>query len=109
MDGFDGIHAAVTDERIDIVVAGIVYYAGLPSILAIEHGKQFIGKKEAITGRIINTRKNKTSKSKIIPIDSEHNAIFQCLGKDYECFKTSNINKYSYRFGGLLEIGLMNK
>ena len=35
------MYAAVTDERIDIVVAGIVGYAGLSSILlAIEHGKQ---------------------------------------------------------------------
>ena len=40
-EGFDGMYAAVTDERIDIVVAGIVGYAGLSSILlAIEHGKQ---------------------------------------------------------------------
>ena len=97
MEGFDGIYAAVTDERIDIVVAGIVGYAGLPSILlAIEHGKQILlANKEAIicAGSLI-LEKIKTSKSKIIPIDSEHNAIFQCLGKDYECFKKpQNINK----------------
>ena len=97
MEGHDGIYAAVTDERIDIVVAGIVGYAGLPSILlAIEHGKQILlANKEAIicAGSLI-LEKIKTSKSKIIPIDSEHNAIFQCLGKDYECFKKpQNINK----------------
>ena len=97
MEGFDGMYAAVTDERIDIVVAGIVGYAGLPSILlAIEHGKQILlANKEAIicAGSLI-IEKIKTSKSKIIPIDSEHNAIFQCLGKDYECFKKpQNINK----------------
>ena len=97
MEGFDGIYAAVTDERIDIVIAGIVGYAGLPSILlAIEHGKQILlANKEAIicAGALI-LEKTKTSKSKIIPIDSEHNAIFQCLGKDYECFKKpQNINK----------------
>ena len=97
MEGFDGMYAAVTDERIDIVVAGIVGYAGLPSILlAIEHGKQILlANKEAIicAGSLI-LEKTKNSKSKIIPIDSEHNAIFQCLGKDYECFKKpQNINK----------------
>ena len=60
MEGLDGIYAAVTDERIDIVIAGIVGYAGLPSIL----------------------------------LAIEHDAIFQCLGKDYECFKKpQNINK----------------
>ena len=50
MEGFDGMYAAVTDERIDIVVAGIVGYAGLSSILlAIEHGKQILmANKEAI-------------------------------------------------------------
>ncbi|MAH34378.1 MAG: 1-deoxy-D-xylulose-5-phosphate reductoisomerase [Verrucomicrobiales bacterium] len=97
MEGFDGMHAAVTDERIDIVVAGIVGYAGLSSILlAIEHGKQILlANKEAIicAGSLI-LEKIKTSNSKIIPIDSEHNAIFQCLGKNYECFKKPrNINK----------------
>ena len=97
MEGFDGMYAAVTDERIDIVVAGIVGYAGLSSILlAIEHGKQILlANKEAIicAGSLI-LEKIKTSKSKIIPIDSEHNAIFQCLGKNYECFKKPrNINK----------------
>ena len=96
-EGFDGIYAAVTDERIDIVVAGIVGYAGLPSILlAIEHGKQvLLANKEAIicAGSLI-LEKTKVSRSKIIPIDSEHNAIFQCLGKDYECFKKPRkINK----------------
>ena len=97
MEGVDGMYAAITDERIDIVVAGIVGYAGLSSILlAIEHGKQILlANKEAIicAGSLI-IDKIKTSKSKIIPIDSEHNAIFQCLGKDYECFKKPrNINK----------------
>ena len=97
MEGLDGMYAAVTDERIDIVVAGIVGYAGLSSILlAIEHGKQILlANKEAIicAGSLI-LEKIKKSKSKIIPIDSEHNAIFQCLGKDYECFKKPrNINK----------------
>ena len=97
MEGSDGMYAAVTDERIDIVVAGIVGYAGLPSILlAIEHGKQILlANKEAIicAGSLV-LEKTKTSKSKIIPIDSEHNAIFQCLGKDYECFnKPHDINK----------------
>ncbi len=96
-EGLDGIYAAVTDERIDIVVAGIVGYAGLPSILlAIEHGKQvLLANKEAIicAGSLI-LEKTKVSRSKIIPIDSEHNAIFQCLGKDYECFKKPRkINK----------------
>ena len=97
MEGFDGMHAAITDQRVDVVVAGIVGYAGLSSILlAIEHGKQILlANKEAIicAGSLI-IEKIKTSKSKIIPIDSEHNAIFQCLGKDYECFKKPrNINK----------------
>ena len=97
MEGVDGMHAAVTDERIDIVVAGIVGYAGLSSILlAIEYGKQILlANKEAIicAGSLI-LEKIKTSSSKIIPIDSEHNAIFQCLGRNYECFKKPrNINK----------------
>jgi len=38
--------------------------------------------------------KLKKSKATILPIDSEHNAIFQCLGKDYKCFfKPNNLKK----------------
>ena len=97
MQGAEGIRAAVTEECVDIVVAGIVGYAGLPSImLAIESGKQILlANKEAIIcagGLIIE--KIRSSESKIIPIDSEHNAIFQCLGQDYECFKRpKNVKK----------------
>ena len=70
-EGFDGIYAAVTDERIDIVVAGIVGYAGLPSILlAIEHGKQILlANKEAIicAGSLI-LEKTKTQKVKLFQL-----------------------------------------
>jgi 1-deoxy-D-xylulose-5-phosphate reductoisomerase len=97
LTGNDGIKAATEPKKVDVVVAGIVGFDGLESILtAIDSGKNILlANKEAIicAGDLLIDHLNKTQ-SKIIPIDSEHNAVFQCLGKGYECFKKpNNVNK----------------
>ncbi len=95
--GNDGLKAATDSKKVDVVVAGIVGFDGLQSILiAMDAGKNILlANKEAIicAGDLLKDRLKRTQ-SKIIPIDSEHNAIFQCLGKSYECFKKPiNISK----------------
>ncbi|MDZ4794877.1 MAG: 1-deoxy-D-xylulose-5-phosphate reductoisomerase [Bacteroidota bacterium] len=66
----------------DLMLAGIVGYAGLrPTLKAIENGKVIaLANKETlvVAGDII-MRKAVENKVPIIPVDSEHSAIFQCL------------------------------
>lgn len=80
--GADAIADAVTMTDIDIVVTAMVGYAGLqPTIRAIEAKKTIaLANKETlvVAGDLI-TRLAMEHRVPIIPVDSEHSAIFQCL------------------------------
>jgi 1-deoxy-D-xylulose-5-phosphate reductoisomerase len=80
--GLEAIEQIVTGSNIDMVVAGMVGYSGLrPTISAIKAGKKIaLANKETlvVAGEIIK-KLIKESGSRIIPVDSEHSAIFQCL------------------------------
>ncbi len=80
--GTDAIEQVVKMESIDIVLAAMVGYSGLiPTINAIEAGKEIaLANKETlvVAGEMI-TRLARENKVNIIPVDSEHSAIFQCL------------------------------
>ncbi len=80
--GEEAIEQVVTGSNIDMVVAGMVGYSGLrPTISAIKAGKKIaLANKETlvVAGEIIK-KLVKESGSRIIPVDSEHSAIFQCL------------------------------
>ncbi len=69
-------------NEVDIVVAAIVGAAGLPSTLAAAHaGKRILlANKESlvIAGELV-TQAAQKSGARIIPLDSEHNALLQCL------------------------------
>lgn len=69
-------------DTYDIMLAGIVGYAGLkPTLKAIEAGKMIaLANKETlvVAGDIV-MQKSLENKVPIIPVDSEHSAIFQCL------------------------------
>ena len=66
----------------DFMMAGIVGFAGLkPTLTAVENGKAIgLANKETlvVAGDIV-MRKAKENNAAIIPVDSEHSAIFQCL------------------------------
>ena len=86
--GADAIAESVADTEIDIVVTALVGYSGLaPTIRAINAGKKIaLANKETlvVAGELI-TGMLKDSVSELIPVDSEHSAIFQCLvGEDVE-------------------------
>ena len=80
--GDAGLVDIATDPRTDTVVAAIVGAAGLPSTLAAARaGKRILlANKEALVmaGKIM-INAVKTHHATLLPLDSEHNAIFQCL------------------------------
>jgi len=80
--GTDKLVEVARANDVDIVVAAIVGAAGLAStIAAAEAGKHILlANKEAIvmSGSVLLNHV-KQSGAKIVPVDSEHNAIFQCL------------------------------
>ena len=82
MAGENAIAEMVTMPEIDVVVAAMVGYAGLrPTIEAIKAGKTIaLANKETlvVAGEII-CRLAQRHKVSILPVDSEHSAIFQCL------------------------------
>jgi len=72
------------DEQSDIVMAAIVGFSGLlPTMAAVEKGKRvLLANKEAlVTSGQLFIDAVKKSGAELLPIDSEHNAIFQCLPK----------------------------
>lgn len=80
--GAKAIADAMTLDCIDIVVTATVGYSGLaPTISAIKAGKDIaLANKETlvVAGELV-TKLLKNSPSKVIPVDSEHSAIYQCL------------------------------
>lgn len=82
LSGAEGIKKAAVIEKADTVVAAIVGIAGLvPTLAAIEAGKDIaLANKETLVTAgdlVMNLAKKKNVK--ILPVDSEHSAIFQCL------------------------------
>ena len=82
---FDGIDAAcslVGEDDVDIVVASMVGFSGLrPTLAAINAGKTIaLANKETLVaaGSIVMDAARKKG-VEILPVDSEHSAIFQCL------------------------------
>lgn len=80
--GADAIAQIVRMKPIDMVLTALVGYAGLrPTIAALEAGKAIaLANKETlvVAGELITTLA-KENNAPILPVDSEHSAIFQCL------------------------------
>ena len=80
--GANALCEVVQDRNVDIVLASMVGFAGLmPTISAIKAGKAIaLANKETlvVAGELINGLANEY-KVPILPVDSEHSAIFQCL------------------------------
>ena len=80
--GNEGLLELITAEDIDIVLSSFVGFAGLqPTLRAVERGKTVaLANKETlvVAGEII-MREAQRHNARIIPVDSEHSAILQCL------------------------------
>ena len=84
--GEEGLIELATLEEADIVLISIVGVAGLrPALAALEAGKDLaVASKEILVmaGQAVMETAAKNG-AKVLPVDSEHNAIFQCLeGKE---------------------------
>lgn len=84
--GLEAIAQVVEMEGIDLVLTAMVGYSGLiPTINAIKAGKQIaLANKETlvVAGDLVNKLAIE-KKVDILPVDSEHSAIFQCLAGEY--------------------------
>ncbi len=82
----DGLVAVAEHPDVDVVMAAIVGAAGLlPTLAAVKAGKRvLLANKEALvmSGDLM-MQAAKTHQALLLPVDSEHNAIFQCLPQDY--------------------------
>jgi 1-deoxy-D-xylulose-5-phosphate reductoisomerase len=91
----------ISSARVDVVISGISGFAGLDSTFqAVKSGKMvLLANKESIVagGDILLPLAKKTG-AKIIPIDSEHNAINQCI--NYSQKNLREINKITITASG---------
>ncbi len=88
--GEEGLAAVASDPQTERVVAGIVGVAGLPSVwAAVTAGKTILlaNKEALVCAGALLVEQARRCRATILPIDSEHNAMFQCLGPDYRCFE----------------------
>ena len=80
--GSEAVAYAMATDDVDMVVTATVGYSGLaPTISAINAGKEIaLANKETlvVAGDLV-TRLLRRSGSRMIPVDSEHSAIYQCL------------------------------
>lgn len=80
--GMEGLIQVVTDKEVDIVLTSVVGNIGLkPTVEAIKAGKviALANKETLVTAGEIIMPLARAYGSKILPVDSEHSAIFQCL------------------------------
>lgn len=80
--GIDDLNNIVTRHEIDVALVALVGFAGLKPVMnALEAGKTVaLANKESlvVAGQML-TNLAKSNNTRIIPVDSEHSAIFQCL------------------------------
>jgi len=82
VSGMDGLIRVATEEQAEIVVTAIVGMIGIrPTIAAMNAGKDIAlaNKETLVTAGHIIMPLAKEKGVKILPVDSEHSAIFQCL------------------------------
>lgn len=83
--GADALCQVVQNDEVDIVLTALVGFSGLrPTLAAIQSHKQIaLANKETlvVAGELV-TRAAIENHSAILPVDSEHSAIFQCLMGD---------------------------
>ena len=96
LHGLEALCQVASAVQVDTVMAAIVGAAGLvPTMAAVKTGKKILlaNKESLVMAGGLFMRAVKASGSLLLPIDSEHNAIFQCLPANYEQADTSGVSK----------------
>ncbi len=91
--GRDSLSQVASDSAVDTVMAAIVGAAGLvPTLAAVQAGKKILlaNKESLVMAGGLFMQAVADSGSVLLPIDSEHNAIFQCLPEDYKTSTNSS-------------------
>jgi len=94
--GVEGLCRVASDPRVDAVMAAIVGAAGLrPTLAAVEAGKKVLlaNKESLVMAGPVFMRALAKSGARLLPIDSEHNAIFQCLPQPCADLEAAGVEK----------------
>lgn len=92
--GAEGLRALAAQEDADVVLNAVVGIAGLPATLAaLESGRDvaLANKESLVTGGKLVTGAAAENGAKLLPVDSEHSAIFQCLQDAYSAKRLQKI------------------
>ncbi|MDH3354717.1 MAG: 1-deoxy-D-xylulose-5-phosphate reductoisomerase, partial [Chromatiales bacterium] len=87
LSGVEGLERVAALDEVDDVMAAIVGAAGLrPTIAAARAGKRILlaNKEALVMAGDLFMAEVKQNGAELLPIDSEHNAIFQCMPRNYE-------------------------
>lgn len=108
--GHEMLSEIVQDDAIDIVLTALVGFAGLlPTVSALNAGKEIaLANKETlvVAGELITSLAKKNNCS-ILPVDSEHSAIFQCLvGEENNPIEKIHLTASGGPFRGMSETDL---
>ena len=82
--GFNAARDLAEDDATDVVIGAVVGAAGLsPSFAAARAGKRLLlaNKESVVCGGALLMNTIRENGATLLPVDSEHNAIFQCLDK----------------------------
>ena len=96
LHGIEALCQVSSAVQVDTVMAAIVGAAGLvPTLAAVKAGKKILlaNKESLVMAGGLFMQAVKASGSVLLPIDSEHNAIFQCLPANYGQAALSGVSK----------------
>lgn len=101
LEGESGLCQVAAAAEVDVVMAAIVGSAGLqPTLAAVDAGKRVLlaNKESLVMAGALFMQRVKQSGAALLPVDSEHNAIFQCLPPDYFS-SPERFNSHHHRAG----------
>ena len=100
LTGVQAMQDVVSHSDVDIVMSAIVGAAGLlPTISAVEHSKKVLlaNKESLVMSGQIFMDKVKQHGATLLPIDSEHNAIYQSLPSTFQQHSDPKLNQFGIR------------